>query len=148
MALIVGVKEGSVFILVACMLLFSCGQHGEEEAYGFKEETKYIDFGNEILTPLFSYFSLFTSEDDTLHLFVDQNFNLVISDLNRMELRKIIPIKRGDGPEYISSSSVRLPIMLDSTTFLLEAYPNFYLINEAGFVIKRINVDRLLHREL
>lgn len=60
---------------------------------------------------------------------------------------KVIPIPTGDGPEFVNRG-LKKPIMIDSTLFFIESYPNYYFINGKGFVEEKVSVNNLLQKEL
>src|SRR5690606_21570890 len=81
------------------------------------------------------------------HLYVDPHNTLVVTHLQSMKLFKHIPIQIGDGPDLFN----RIPqsaVAIDISSFLVESYPNFYIINDKGFVKKRLFLNELLREEM
>jgi len=137
-----------LYYMILGLSFFSCqNRDREKETFTFEEEKKTIDFSKEVLTPIISSFSLYNEDQKHYHIFIDENNNLIITDLQALKLLKVIPIQTGDGPNLVNRG-LHKPIMIDSSLFLVHSYPNYYFINDKGFVEERISINNLLRKEL
>jgi hypothetical protein len=110
-------------------------------------EKKSIAFGDTIVSPVFSLFSIenLANTDRPQHLFLDRFKNIVITNPVEARFIRKIAIKTGDGPNSISSGLSDFFPLSDST-FLIESFPSYYIINDSGETLKKIDIMSKLNQ--
>lgn len=130
-------------IIAILLVLTACnpGDFRQAPDYDLEVEKKSIAFGDTIVSPVFSLFSIenLANTDSPQHLFLDRFKNIVITNPVQARFIRKIAIKRGDGPNSISSG-INDFFPLSDSTFLIESFPSYYIINNSGETIKKIDI--------
>lgn len=125
------------------LVLTSCnpGNFRQAPDYDFEVEKKSIAFGDTIVSPVFSSFSIENSAntDSPQHLFLDRFKNIVVTNPVEARFIRKIAINTGDGPNSISSG-INDFFPLSDSTFLIESFPSYYIINDSGVTLKKIDI--------
>lgn len=130
-------------IIAILLLLTACspGDFRQAPDYELEVEKKSIAFGETIVSPVFSSFSIENSAntDSPKHLFLDRFKNIVVTNPVEAKFIRKITIKTGDGPNSISSE-INDFFPLSDSTFLIESFPSYYIINDSGETLKKIDI--------
>ena len=137
------------FILVITLFCLSCGSHYDHSDvnYDIEVEKMVIDFGDTLVSPIFTSFSIQSSYENSsfIHTFLDRSRNLIITNIETGEFIKKININADGGPNSTSGGILDFFPVSDST-FLIQSFPFFYFINQNGDVIKRHNLEDKMNK--
>jgi len=127
----------------------SCGSHYDHSDvnYDIEVEKMVIDFGDTLVSPIFTSFSIQSSYENSsfIHTFLDRSRNLIITNIETGEFIKKININADGGPNSTSGGILDFFPVSDST-FLIQSFPFFYFINQNGDVIKRHNLEDKMNK--
>lgn len=141
-----------MILFAGLFLNLSCREKAENEAkYGFREDEVIVDLANVVVSPLFASFSIGSYDNESFHIFKDEFHNIVLTSLNDFTLKKVIKVKTGDGPDVVGGNITGV-FQINTDRFLIQADPYYYVINDEGYVIKRLNllgeIEALLDTQL
>ncbi|UCS93964.1 DUF4221 domain-containing protein [Echinicola marina] len=136
-------------ILFITLALFSCSSQNEkkEVSMTFLRNDIEVDLSSVTISPMFASFTVVNVDDKLYHLFIYNERQLIITDLNNFRLEKIIPLKRGEGPDEINTIP-RKAYMISEDRYLIESFRFCYVVDGKGYVKHRVSLDDLLKDEL
>src|SRR5690606_16969968 len=86
-------------------------------------------------------------KNEDYHVFIDRSDQIVVTKLSNLKLQTVVPLKIGDGPNLLNTTPSKA-YMLNISSYLIEAFPFFYLVNDKGFVTKKVSVNDLFRERL
>ncbi|WP_200974897.1 hypothetical protein [Echinicola sp. 20G] len=130
-----------------CLVTFFCACQSKafktEKEYKIVSSESFVDFGEHMVTPKTFSPTIANYKGKNAHIFIDQNLQIVISDLDSKELIEIIPLQRDDGPKMLHSHPNKA-IPLQKKHFLITSLSFFYIVDQKGDVIKKINLEKIV----